>query len=159
MLLSVRENLYINLGALGKKFFSWNSPSRELNAAREIANQLRIRPREPEVASGTLSGGNQQKVILGRLLSSHAQVLILEEPTMGVDIGARAEIYKVISDACAQGRTFIIVSSDFEELALICQRVLVIDKGVVAKELIGDEITTDLITHYCSGATEEEKVA
>jgi len=159
MTMSVRENLYLNPGAFGRKPYSWNSPSVESKVAQAVANELKIRPRSPEVAGGTLSGGNQQKVILGRLLATDADILVLEEPTMGIDVGARAEIYRIIADAAEKGRTFVIVSSDFEELTLICHRVLIFDRGVIAKSLVGQEITTDSIIHYSSGASaEDEKV-
>lgn len=159
MTLTVRENLFINPGAFGKKPLSWNGTAREHKAAQVIANALRVRPRSPEVAGGTLSGGNQQKVILGRLLATDAEVLVLEEPTMGIDVGARAEIYRIIADAAEKGRTFVIVSSDFEELSLICHRVLVFDKGQVVKDLVGADITTDSIIHYSSGSHTENKKA
>jgi len=159
MTLTVRENLFINPGAFGRKPLSWNSIPREMRVAQGVANGLKIRPRSPEVAGGTLSGGNQQKVILGRLLATDAEVLILEEPTMGIDVGARAEIYRIIAEAAELGRTFIIVSSDFEELSLICHRVLVFDRGSIVKSLTEAEITTDAIIQYSSGsATETEKV-
>ena len=159
MTMTVRENLYLNPGAFGRKLFDWNSQTAEMKSAQAAANELKIRPRSPEVAGGTLSGGNQQKVILGRLLATDAEILVLEEPTMGIDVGARAEIYRIIADAAEKGRTFVIVSSDFEELTLICHRVLVFDRGVIAKSLVGDEITTDSIIHYSSGASaEDEKV-
>jgi ribose transport system ATP-binding protein len=159
MTLTVRENLYINPGAFGRKPFAWNGLGKEMRTAQAIANALRIRPRSAEVAGGTLSGGNQQKVILGRLLATDAEILVLEEPTMGIDVGARAEIYRIIADAAKDGRTFVIVSSDFEELSLICHRVLVFDKGVIVKSLSGKEITTDEIIHYSSGALADKKVA
>jgi ribose transport system ATP-binding protein len=159
MTLTVRENMYLNPGAFGRPAISWNSHTKEKQAAEAAANDLKIRPRSPEVAGGTLSGGNQQKVILARLLATNAEILVLEEPTMGIDVGARAEIYRIIADAAEQGRTFIIVSSDFEELTLICHRVLIFDRGIVAKSLTGAEITTDSIIHYSSGASaEDEKV-
>jgi len=157
--LTVRENLYLNPRAIGNQFFSWVSPKNEARRAKDILKDLQIRPSQTELASGTLSGGNQQKVILGRLLEGHAQVLVLEEPTMGIDVGARLEIYRVMQEAASTGRSIIVVSSDFEEIPLICHRVLIFDRGVVVKELIGSEITTDLITSYCTGVTPEAVVA
>jgi len=74
-------------------------------------------------------------------------------------VGARAEIYRIIADAAEKGRTFVIVSSDFEELSLICHRVLVFDKGQVVKDLVGADITTDSIIHYSSGSHTENKKA
>jgi ribose transport system ATP-binding protein len=160
MTLTIRENLFINPGALGRRPWTWVWPRTERAAARAVASDIQIKPREPESVSGTLSGGNQQKVILGRLLATEALAIVLEEPTMGIDVGARVEIYRLIADAASSGRAVIAVSSDFEELALICHRVLVFDRGVLAAELRGSDITPDAITQHCSGAsTSGERVA
>jgi ribose transport system ATP-binding protein len=149
--LSVRENLFINPGARGRPVLAWNSPKREREAASRAGADLQLRPNRPDTVSGALSGGNQQKVILGRWLVTNRPVLVLEEPTMGIDVGARVEIYGLIARLASEGRSIVVVSSDFEELALICHRVLVLDRGALAAELSGDQITVDAMTHYCSG--------
>lgn len=104
MTLTLRENLFINPAALCRRPWALTFPRRERSQARVIAEELQIKPRDPGAVSGTLSGGNQQKVILGRLLATDAPVLVLEEPTMGIDVGARAEIYRVVASAAASGR-------------------------------------------------------
>jgi ribose transport system ATP-binding protein len=160
MALTVRENLFLNPAATGRKAWSWIWPPQERSNARRITANLQVKPRDPGTVAGTLSGGNQQKVILGRLLESSARTLVLEEPTMGIDVGARAEIYRVMATAAESGRSVVAVSSDFEELALVCHRVLVFDRGAIAAELSGDAITADAITHYCSaGAAPGDKHA
>ena len=154
MTLTIRENFYLNPAAHGKGSLTWLLPRRERTEAHALGESVRLRPNLPESVVATLSGGNQQKVVLGRWLASDVRVLVLEEPTMGIDVGARAEIYELIAQAVAGGLSVVVVSSDFEELALLCHRVLVLDRGAVARELIGVEANLDNITHYASGGAE-----
>jgi ribose transport system ATP-binding protein len=112
---------------------------------------VQLKPNAPDNTVATLSGGNQQKVILGRWLSVERPLLVLEEPTMGVDVGARAEIYGLIESAAAAGLAVLVVSSDFEELETLCHRVLVMDRGGLAAELSGDEVTQNAILRAASG--------
>lgn len=151
MTLTIRENLYLNPGARGHGPLTWLRPRRERTEAQVLGESVRLRPNLPERVVATLSGGNQQKVVLGRWLATHIRVLVLEEPTMGIDVGARAEIYELIGQAVRGGLAVVVVSSDFEELALLCHRILVLDRGAVARELVGAETTLDNITHYSSG--------
>jgi rhamnose transport system ATP-binding protein len=88
-----------------------------------------------------LSGGNQQKVLLARTLASAPRVLILDEPTRGIDVGARAEIYGVIDDLAAQGTAIVVISSDIQEVLLLADRVLVMQTGRIVAELTGDDRT------------------
>jgi ABC-type sugar transport system ATPase subunit len=88
-----------------------------------------------------LSGGNQQKVVIGKWLARRPQILILDEPSRGVDIGARSEIHHIIGELTAEGISVIIISSEAEELPGLCDRVLVLVEGRVVKELRGAEIT------------------
>jgi ribose transport system ATP-binding protein len=94
----------------------------------------------------TLSGGNAQKVVLAKWLETQPVVLLLHEPTQGVDIAARAQIYRTISAAADNGTSVVWVSSDFEELARTCDRVLVLNNGKQTSQLVGDEITPESIT-------------
>lgn len=158
MTLTVRENLFMNPAAAGQRAASWISRGREREHAVELGASLHLRPNQPDAAVATLSGGNQQKVVLGRWLNTQVRVLVLEEPTMGIDIGARSEIYSLIRQAARDGLCVVVVSSDFEELTLLCQRVLVLDRGALAAELNMDEITIDNITHFSSGGTTKREV-
>ncbi len=92
-----------------------------------------------------LSGGNQQKVVLARWLLRSCKVLFLDEPTRGVDVGAKAEIYKVISDLAAEGLGIVMVSSEFPELLGFCDRILVLRDGHVVHEAPGSELTEEEI--------------
>ena len=99
----------------------------------------------------TLSGGNQKKVVLARWLGVGRAVLILEEPTTGVDVGARAEIYALLARAVAEGLGVLVVSSDFEEVAGLCMRALVFDRGRPVAELEGSEIAAARLTRIAGG--------
>ena len=115
-------------------------------------HRLHVTPSDPDAAMATLSGGNQQKVILARWLRMEPKVLLLEEPTQGVDIGAKTELQRLIAEAAVQGTAVLIVSSDSGELARLCSRVLVLRSGVVAEELSGDRIDADTITAATLGS-------
>jgi ribose transport system ATP-binding protein len=108
--------------------------------ARELIGRYFIRASSEKQAMGTLSGGNQQKVVLARWLSRNPRILLLDEPTQGVDVNARAEIYSLIGQAVAGGCSVLLVTSDFEELARVADRAIVLSGGKVAAELRGAEI-------------------
>jgi ribose transport system ATP-binding protein len=105
-----------------------------------------------------LSGGNQQKVVLARWLRQAPKVLILDDPTQGVDVGAKAEIHCLIDDAAAQGMAILILSSDHDELTRLCHRVVVLRAGRVVDELHAASLTTDRLT-ACTVGTPQLKSA
>jgi ABC-type sugar transport system ATPase subunit len=106
-----------------------------------MMQRLQVKAPGPDTAVGRLSGGNQQKVVIGKWLSRQPRVLILDEPTRGVDIGARAEIHRLIRRLAADGVAVIAISSEAEELPELCDRVLVMAEGRIVRELAGAEIT------------------
>jgi ribose transport system ATP-binding protein len=159
MTLTVRENLFMNPGADGSGFASWLSPRRERAKAIGLGESVALRPNLPDVVVGTLSGGNQQKVVLARWLFLSPDLLVLEEPTMGIDVGARAEIYGLLRRAASEGLAVVVVSSDFEELAQVCQRVIVLDRGRAAGELYGDDITVSRVTDLATAGAGHETVS
>jgi ribose transport system ATP-binding protein len=115
--------------------------NRAINSdARDIVGRYFIRASSEKQIMGTLSGGNQQKVILARWLSRNPRILLLDEPTQGVDVNARAEIYGLISDAVRKGCSVLLVTSDFEELSRVADRAIVLSGGRVTAELRGAEI-------------------
>jgi ribose transport system ATP-binding protein len=116
------------------------------SSAGERAEQFDLRPRRTDLQSGTLSGGNAQKVVLAKWLETDPDVLLLHEPTQGVDVAARAQIYRTIMAAAAQGTSVVWVSSDFDELASTCDRIVVINNGRETSQLLGDDITPESIT-------------
>lgn len=98
----------------------------------------------------TLSGGNQQKVMVGRWLRGHLHLLVLEEPTAGVDVGAKATIHRLLDDALASGLAVLLLSTDFEEVADVCHRALVFVRGRVSTELSGAALTVAELTRTAS---------
>ncbi|GAB3766656.1 sugar ABC transporter ATP-binding protein [Microlunatus parietis] len=111
---------------------------RERAAVRGQVSDLAIRAASPRVPVGTLSGGNQQKVVFGRQLLTGPRVLLLDEPTRGVDIGAKAEIYRLLHRLAAVGTAVLLASSELPELTGVCDRILVLRRGRIAAELPGD---------------------
>ncbi len=119
----------------------------EATAYNRWHNVLSVRSRnDPEQPIGTLSGGNQQKVLLGRWLESGSRVLVLVEPTRGVDVGARAEIYRLIRSLAADGIGVLVVTSDYEEVVQVADRALVMSRGAVSAQLVGDQVTVERLS-------------
>jgi len=141
--LSVRENAFINPLAARKGLFSYLAPGRESRAARELGQQVGLRPNDPGLAIELLSGGNQQKVVVGRWLHLKSKIYIFEDPTAGVDVGAKAEIYRLFDVALQAGAAILIVSTDFEEIAKVCHRALVFDRGRVVAELGAADLSVE----------------
>ena len=141
---SLSEN--ITLPRLEPKGFArWLSPRREADDARDWLNRLGVTPPDPNVRFSALSGGNQQRTVLARWLRCGARVLLLEEPTNGVDMGAKSAIYRQLAEAVGDGTAVVMTSSDAEEVCLICDRVLVMREGRIAAELAGGALTEDRI--------------
>jgi ribose transport system ATP-binding protein len=119
---------------------------RERSDVAHWLERLQVRPARSETAMAALSGGNQQKVVLARWLRQEPRVLVLDDPTQGVDVGAKAEIHGLIDEAAANGTAVLVLSSDHEELARLCHRVLVLRSGVVADELRPPALTAERLT-------------
>jgi ribose transport system ATP-binding protein len=124
---------------------------RERDATEGLRKQLNLKTASIDAEVGTLSGGNQQKVALMKWLVSGCEVLLLDEPTRGVDVGAKVEIYCVINELAASGAAIIMVSSEMLELIGMCDRVLVMRAGRIAGELSGDAITEEGIIELAMG--------
>ena len=141
--LSVRENLFLNPLAAGLSMFSFLAPGRENRAASALGQRVGLRPNDPSLAIELLSGGNQQKVVVGRWLHLEAKIYIFEDPTAGVDVGAKGEIYRLFDVALRAGAAIIIVSTDFEEIAKVCHRALVFDRGRAVAELSAADLSVE----------------
>ena len=150
--LSVRENMFLNPLSIGRSLMSLLAPSQEAENARVIGDDVGLRPNDPHLPVEALSGGNQQKVVVGRWLATGRKVLIAEDPTAGVDVGAKADIYRLIVKALGQGLTVIVVSTDFEEVAHICHRALVFSRGLIVSEILQDKLTTQSLIHAASAS-------
>jgi ribose transport system ATP-binding protein len=140
--MTVRENLTLailkRIGAGGVL-----KPAGERKIAAEMIDRLAIDARRPGQPVGTLSGGNQQKVLLGRWLLADSQILLLYDVTRGVDVATKQDIYELIVKLAAEGRAILFYSSDTEEIAHLCHRVLVLREGAVATELDGPDISPE----------------
>lgn len=141
--LTVRENLFLNPVAAGLHLFSLLRPRRENRASRELGQQVGLRPNDPSLPIELLSGGNQQKVVIGRWLHLAGKVYVFEDPTAGVDVGAKAEIYRLFDVALQAGAAILIISTDFEEVAKVCHRALVFDRGRVVAELAAADLSVE----------------
>jgi ABC-type sugar transport system ATPase subunit len=115
--------------------FGWLSHRRERRAAQGYVKDLGIATRSVDTLVGTLSGGNQQKVLLARALTANAQVLVLEEPTQGVDVHAKAEIHKLIRRLAADGKAVVVISTDVQDLLEFVDRVIALRRGRVARDV------------------------
>jgi ribose transport system ATP-binding protein len=150
--LSVRENLFLNPEATQRGVFSALAPHVEARRARQIGATLDLRPNDPSLAIEGLSGGNQQKVVVGRWLATKRRMLVAEDPTAGVDVGAKAEIYGLMARALEEGLAVVAVSTDFEEVAQICHRALVFNRGRIIAELTGPALTTEAVIMAASAS-------
>jgi ribose transport system ATP-binding protein len=146
--LTIRENL--TLADLGPLTRGWNLDlRRERREVAELVERFDVKPREPEKPLVELSGGNQQKVAVAKWLRIEPDLLVLDEPTQGVDVGAKAEILDLVAAAAADGLAVVLCSSDLDDLEAICSRVLVVRGGRVAGELTGQRINRKTITEEC----------
>jgi ribose transport system ATP-binding protein len=144
--MNVRENLTISN-------LSPYVTARRLRRKAETADtkswidKLSIKTSSTEAAITSLSGGNQQKVMFGKALRLAPKVLLLDEPTQGIDVGAKSQIHQLVDDAAADGVAVVVASTDTEELVRLCHRVVVLVEGVPVAELTGANITTTNIEH------------
>jgi ribose transport system ATP-binding protein len=157
--LSVLENLYLYAGARGVPALRPVNRLRELVSCRQALARFSVRPPNPLPPIVTLSGGNQQKVVVARWMESQVELLVLEEPTIGVDVGSKAEIYRDLDHAHERGRAILLISSDFEEVEKVCHRALVFNRGRVTAELHRPDITVGRLTALAAGAHPTAEVA
>ncbi len=154
--MTIRENL--TLADLAPITRGWNLDlGGERREAAELCERFDVKPPEPEKPLAELSGGNQQKVAVAKWLRVDPDLLVLDEPTQGVDVGAKAEILDLVAVAASAGVAVVLCSSDLDDLEAICSRVLVIRGGRVAAELTGARINRESITEE-SYRSEKERV-
>jgi ABC-type sugar transport system ATPase subunit len=145
-------NLKSILVGAGLPFVSFR---KRASLTRAMIRDLAVKAQSPDQPVGRLSGGNQQKVVIGRWLQSAPKVLILDEPTRGVDIGARGEIHRLIRELAAKGMAVLVISSEPDELPDLCDRVLVMAEGRIVRELAGSHVTRGAIIEASYAAAEE----
>jgi ribose transport system ATP-binding protein len=146
----VRENTTLaNLGAVSRGPFLLRRAEREV--ARKYVDELRIKTPGIEQMAQHLSGGNQQKVVLAKWLFTQSRVLIFDEPTRGIDVGAKVEIYKLMNELVRQGVAVVMISSELPEILGMCDRVLVMHEGRLRGELSREEATQEKIMRLATG--------
>lgn len=125
---------------------------KQINAvAQEYRDKLNVKSTGLSQTVGSLSGGNQQKVLVARMLATKPKVVILDEPTRGIDVGAKYEIHKLLRELCDEGMGVIVISSEFPETVGVCDRVVVMSEGRTIKEVTGSDITQENLVRYASG--------
>ncbi len=148
--LSLTENAMLPMAARGDDAFLLKHGARDA-ATAALMRQFEVKAEAPRQAASELSGGNQQKLLLGKWLQLSPRLILLDEPTQGIDVGARREIYERLLATCAQGAAVICATSEFEQLEMIAHRVLVFERGRVKAELIGSQVTKSAIEAACYG--------
>jgi ribose transport system ATP-binding protein len=144
---------------------SWSRYGAFLNVRRarkdseDVSNDLRLKMGSLDDAVSSLSGGNAQKVVLGKWLMREPKVLLLDDPTKGVDVGAKGEFYKILSGLQGRGVAILLHSSDDEELLGLCDRVLVMRDGVVRRELSGDDLNKSALVSASVGSSPSDGTA
>ncbi len=148
--MSIRENITLaRLKALGP--FGLIFPAREKLVANQMVQKLSIKTPSSEQYARNLSGGNQQKVVLAKWLFTGCDILIFDEPTRGIDVGAKAEIYRIINELAADGAAVLVISSELPEIIGLCDRVLVMHEGKLQGELNPPDITQEAIMRLATG--------
>jgi ribose transport system ATP-binding protein len=149
--MAVRENIYLNPTATGKGVLQIVGRAAERGSAHAALGRFSIKAEDTEQAVATLSGGNQQKVVVARWMEARVRLLVLEEPTIGVDVSSKAEIYHLLKLSLQKGMAVLLISSDFEEVERICHRALVFSRGRMVTEIPHGELTIARLTASAAG--------
>ncbi len=136
--------------------FGFLDGSSEARALERAVRRFDIRARDAAVAVGRLSGGNQQKLMLGKTMESEPDIIIMDEPTRGIDVGTKQQIYHIIAALAAEGKSIILISSEMQEVIGLSHRVVVMREGRLAGVLEGAEITESEIMRYAAGINQSE---
>lgn len=149
--LNLIEDIKRNISAAGLRRIApngWVDANREVVVANEFRQSMRIKAPNVGVKTGTLSGGNQQKVVLSKWVFTDPDVLILDEPTRGIDVGAKYEIYAIINRLVAEKRAVIVISSELPELLGICDRIYTLSAGRITGDFTREEATPETLIRY-----------
>jgi len=131
--------------------FGYLSSSSEANSLERARRRFDIRVRDGSVVVGRMSGGNQQKLLLAKVMETEPRIIIIDEPTRGIDVGTKQQIYHFISALARDGHSVVVVSSEMQEVIGLCTRVAVMREGRVVGMLEGDEINEREIMRYAAG--------
>ena len=148
--MSVAANLTMVDTALKARLLTPSRKKEELRA-RRLFDEYEINAHSPSTDAANLSGGNQQKVMLAKWMSSKPKVLLLDEPTRGVDVGSKQAIYGILSRAKHTDMAMVISSSEVPELLLLCDRIIVLFRGAMVADIPADEASEEMVTHYAMG--------
>lgn len=140
--------------ARGRRALGLIDRGAEQTAFAAAVETFDIRMRDPSVVAGNLSGGNQQKLLLAKMLETEPEIVIIDEPTRGIDIGTKSQIYHFLAELAAAGKAIVIISSDMSEVIGMAHRVAVMHQGRIAGILSGEEITEQAIMRYATGLTQ-----
>ena len=125
--------------------------AKEARALDEAIQRFDIRVGDKNLLAGEMSGGNQQKLLLAKMMQLDPRVVVIDEPTRGIDIGAKQQIYRFIAQLAAEGRSVIVISSEMAELIGICHRIIVMRNGRVVGEVAGEAMTEHAIVVLATG--------
>jgi len=134
--------------------WGWLQLGEQRSGTKALVDRLGVRARNVDQAVGTLSGGNQQKVVLGRLMYQNAEVLLLDEPTRGIDIGSRARVYEIIGELARSGKAVLLVSSYLPELFGMCNRLAVMSRGRLSPSRPIEDWTPETVMRAAIGEGE-----
>lgn len=154
--MTTTENLFLNPLIKQKNPFKKHDKRGEIKRSWFKFQLFDIRPKNLFIEVSALSGGNQQKIVIARWLDLNNPIIILEDPTAGVDVGARAEIYDLLNQALSKGTSIIIISTDFEEIANLCNRALVFNRGKVVTELLNENVTFSNLLEAASSSDDNK---
>jgi ribose transport system ATP-binding protein len=136
----------------------WISSGREEKVAQEYVDKLRIKTPSLQTVTRSLSGGNQQKVVLAKWLFRQAKILIFDEPTRGVDVGAKSEIYQLMNELVARGVAIMMISSELNEILGMADRVIVMRKGHVVGDVKGSQATEEQLVSIAMGVEQHDPI-
>ncbi|GAA5172218.1 sugar ABC transporter ATP-binding protein [Modicisalibacter zincidurans] len=148
---SCRDNISLNNLTQFQAALPFIRRNEESRTAAKLMASVRVKAPGPETPVGELSGGNQQKVVIARWLGHRCKVLIFDEPTRGIDVGAKAEIYALMKELTAKGVAIILISSELPEVIGLCDRAAVFHHGRIAAELKGGDLNSQTIMHHATG--------
>lgn len=153
---SIKENISMSSLKYIMKGFKLDK-KKEVRNVKDKIKSLNIKVSSIDQLVGKLSGGNQQKVVFAKVLEGNPEILILDEPTRGVDVGAKAEIYGIMNELTKQGKSILIISTDLPEIIGVCDRILVMREGRMVLEISGKEMNQETILAHASGGVKEHE--
>ncbi|WP_342238037.1 sugar ABC transporter ATP-binding protein [Inquilinus sp. OTU3971] len=152
--LLLAQDLRINLTLAALKRFTRGpviDTAKEWQELDRAIAAFDVRTRRRDLLAGQLSGGNQQKLLLGKMMLLEPEIVVIDEPTRGIDIGTKQQIYRFVAELAAQGKSVIVISSEMQELIGLCHRILVMRSGRIVGEVAGEAMTEDEIVTYATG--------